>query len=115
MTSLKLSDRWNEPLSELRLPPALCSLSFDECFDDLLAGFTFPLTLTFLDLGNHFKQSLGANAWVPPPQLRSLTLSTSWDASVDHPHMPSTLPHLSIGAKFMRPLADLCSVLPQGL
>jgi hypothetical protein len=45
---------WNELLSELLLPPRLCSLAFGAQLNQSLAGFVFPPALTHLDLGRMF-------------------------------------------------------------
>jgi hypothetical protein len=105
---------FNEPISELRLLHALRSISFG-AFNQSLAGFTFPPTLTHLALGNSFTDSLSIDAWNPPPLLRSLAFSSDWNRPLEELRLPSFLTCRGLGLQFAQPLAPLCSTLPVGL
>ena len=85
---LTLTDSGEQPLSDLRLPASLASLTLDECNQPLAD-------------------------WSPPAGLRELTLGRYWNQPVSQLRLPPRLQVLTFGELFNQPVADL--TLPPSL
>ncbi|EGC36386.1 hypothetical protein DICPUDRAFT_77962 [Dictyostelium purpureum] len=105
LTSLVFKNKlFNERLEPSNLPQNLLYLEFTypSIFDNgsfsLSNPKTFPPSLTYIDFGNFFNQTIGAN--VLPPFLNTLIFGDFYDQEIGINVLPSSLKILKIGYNF---------------
>ena len=104
---LTLSDWWNHPSSQLRLPPALTAFTLPSNFNQPLDDFELPATLRSLTLNDGLRQQLSTAHL--PAGLTGLDLG-GCSAALDGCVLPPSLTELRAGSRWAA-----AGLLPQSL
>ncbi len=96
---------FNEPVSRLKLPSNLKSLTFGYYFDRSVAKLILPSSLESLAFGRHFTKSLSDLKL--PNGLKTLYLGGCFNQTMDRVKLPESLEELHFGFSFNRSLDNV--------